>query len=168
MTSVPLFGLHRGSPSVLGELRELLFPVSNSILVHERGDARGGIDLAGAAESKRTDNQIHLFEANTSRKKNHNMGRDPSESADLDNSKITLPQMMIVAINFLIPYLTTLAEGLAGVKAEVAPRDKREAKRVLKGAMVKVCDALGQVQRESKRGVSCRSKRSALQSISMT
>ena len=101
-------------------------------------------------------------------KNTHNMGRDPSESADLDNSKITLPQMMIVAINFLIPYLTTLAEGLAGVKAEVAPRVKREAKRVLKGAMVKVCDAIGQVQREAKRGVSCRSKRSALQSISMT
>ena len=44
------------------------------------------------------------------------------------------------------PYLVTLAEGLAGVKAEVAPRVKRKAKRDRRGAMVKVCDAsCGQV-----------------------
>lgn len=36
------------------------------------------------------------------------------------------------------PYLVTLAAGFAGVKAEVAPRVKRKAKRDRKGAIVKV------------------------------
>lgn len=37
MTSVPLFSLNGRSPSVLGELRELLFPVSHGIFVDNRG-----------------------------------------------------------------------------------------------------------------------------------
>lgn len=45
VASIPLFGLDGRSPSVLGELRELLFPVGHGVFVNTGGSkARRGAD----------------------------------------------------------------------------------------------------------------------------
>lgn len=176
MTSIPFLGLDRRSPAVLGKLRELLFPVCHSVFIDTRGsEARGGTHAKQHRDKARVPFEKSKYSTHKGSKSLHQDRRITLARGPLCAHHQTAyfyiargHMLVVVCRPYIVPYLVTFAEGLAGVKAEAAPRVKKKAKRDRKGAMVKLCGISGgncsmPPFRKGQGGCRGRVKRSALQ-----